>query len=79
MSPSTPTTRRPTDPFGYGSVIAPGHPLYATVFGQRIIEDTLRDACLVAYNVDALSRAILARLVQNDPPILLCTPDEMKD
>lgn len=67
------------DPFGYGSVIRPGHPLYGQVFGQQIIEATLRDAGLVAYNVEAISRAILFRLARHDPPILLCTPDEMKD
>lgn len=72
-------TPEPADPFAIGTPIVPGHPLYAQVQGQQVIEATLSDAGLAAHTVEPLSRTILARLSRHDPPILLCTADELKD
>lgn len=68
------------DPFGYGSVIRPGHPLYAQVFGRKQVARTI--SRVTPYSLgdcEALADQIIRGLMTHEPSIFLCTEDEMKD
>jgi hypothetical protein len=62
-----------------GGVIDEHHTLYPVIKAWEISEKALLEYGLPPDHAEKVSKAIFARLAAHDPPILPCTPEQMRD
>lgn len=62
-----------------GEVINEHHDLYPVIKAWEISEKALLEYGLPPAHAEKVSKAIFARMAGHTPPILPCTPEQMKE